>query len=243
MINGRELCKNNDGSILLGTTRTELLKHNIRNWEFNRPPDMKRIPEIVEQLEKQDNVDGFVYLFMRDDDIFCYDGIHRIEALREIKNKMNHRIIVHYYPRYNEDVINSKFKSLNKCVPVPELYTKAQKELDKRDLIETIVKNITTEFSNMFKATYKPNIPHENRDNFTDKLQGVIETLHLYGKSKKDIIEVLMNFNEEQKCNVNKVNKLSVRQYNKCNENNCFLFITKNWDNQLIKYYRYNKYT
>ena len=233
--------KNNDGSRVYGVYRKQLLSNKIKNWEFNRPPDMIRIPEIKAQLEKQDFVDGFIYLFNKDGDLFCYDGIHRIEALKTIESDINHIIIIHYYPDYNEDVIKKKFKMLNKCVPVPELYTRAHKELDKKNLIENIVKFAITEYKSMFKPTNRPNLPHENRDNFTNKIQHVIETLELTFENTK---KLLLEYNDVIKNRQPSfLKKLSEKQINKCKTYDCYIFTTRNWDTNLIKYYNNSKVT
>jgi len=235
MIEGKILHQNNDGSVLIGVYSNKLLEHNIQNWEFNRPPDMIRIPEIAEQLKKQNNVDGFIYLFKKDDKIYCYDGIHRMEALKMLKNEdKKYAVIVHYYLEYNEQKIKTKFSTLNKCVPVPELYTSAHKELYKRELIENVVKYVSTKYSNMFKASHNPRIPHENRDNFTDKIQKVIE--YIKNKDYNQIVTLIEDFNLRMR-ELKKI-KLSQKQLDKCVENNCFIFTIKNWDTQLIKYYK-----
>lgn len=237
MENCKLLFKNNDGSELYGVSRKKLDLSKIKNWEFNRPPDMIRIPEIKAQLEKQNFVDGFIYLFNKDGDLFCYDGIHRIEALKTIESDINHRILIHYYPDYNEDVIKNKFKMLNKCVPVPELYTRAHKELDRKNLIENIVKFAITEYKSMFKPTNRPNLPHENRDNFTNKIQHVIETLEL---TYEDTKKLLLEYNDFIKKNHKTIiKKLSEKQINKCITNNCYIFTARNWDDCLIQYYRF----
>ena len=235
MENCKLLFENNDVSELYGALRKKFDFNKIKNWEFNRPPDMIRIPEIKAQFENQDIVDGFIYLFNKDGDLFCYDGIHRIEALKTIESDINHRIFIHYYPDYNEDVIKKKFKMLNKCVPVPDLYTRAHKELDKKNLIENIVRFAITEYKSMFKPTNRPNLPHENRDNFTNKIHHVIETLELtYEETKKLLLEFNMYIKNEQP---SFLKKLSEKQINKCKTYDCYIFTTRNWDSNLIKYY------
>lgn len=245
-LNGKILCRNKDGSQLYGLTWNTLSKNNICNWELNRPYDNKRIPEIVEQLKRQDYVDGIIYLTKKDNTIICYDGIHRIEALKwleKINPHINHKIVVHYYPYYNEQLIKSKFETLNKCVPVPELYTSAHKELNIKNMIEQVVKHFHTTYSNMFKPSAKPNIPHENRDIFTNKIQHIIEELNLFHLSSNDFINILENYNsmlrEKFNQNQNKTKtKLSKKQLEKCQCNNCYLFMTKDWEFKFIRYYK-----
>lgn len=244
ILEGKILCKNKDGSQLYGLTRNTLSKMNIYNWELNRPYDNTRIPEIVEQLKRQDYIDGIIYLAKKDNRVICYDGIHRIEAikyLQKTKNNINHKIIVHYYPFYNEQLIKYKFETLNKCVPVPELYTSAHKELNIKNMIEDIVKHFYVKYFNMFKPSAKPNIPHENRDNFTNKIQNIIEQLDLFHMNFNDFINFMEKYNIilREKVNQNETKiKLSKKQLEKCKYNNCYLFITKDWEFRFIQYYK-----
>jgi hypothetical protein len=240
---GKKLSENSDKSEWYGTKWNILSKHKIINWEYNRPYDNKRIPEIAEQLKKQDYVDGVIYLFQRDNQIICYDGIHRIEALKYLDNtiennkikKCNHKIIVHFYPFYNEEIIKHRFVSLNKCIVVPEIYTKAHKLLDIKTNIEHIVKHFHTKYNNMFKSSSRPNIPHENRDIFTDKIQHILEELQI--SNEQDFIQMFENFNNHLRENINHF-KVSKKQIEKCNNNNCYFFIKKDWNYQFVNLYR-----
>jgi hypothetical protein len=240
IIDGKILCKNTDGSQLYGLTWKTLCKKHISNWKFNRPYDSTRIPEIVEQIKKQDYIDGIIYLASRENKIICYDGIHRIEALKFLQKEnpdISHKIIIHYYPFYNEQLIKQKFETLNKCVPVPELYTSAHKELNIKNLIENIVKHYQNKYYNMFKASSKPNIPHENRDNFTDKILHIIQELELSDIDYNKFIIVMDNYNDFMREAKNN-SKLSKKQIEKCDIYNCYLFIEKEWNFKFIRFYR-----
>lgn len=238
IVQGKTLRENKDGSQLYGISWNTLSKINISNWEFNRPYDTTRIPEIVEQLKKQDYVDGIIYLAKKEDDIICYDGIHRIEALKQLQ-KSNHRMVVHFYPFYNEQIIKNKFETLNKCVPVPELYTSAHKELNMKNSIEQIVKHFYNRYYPMFKPSPRPNIPHENRDNFTNKIQNIIEQLDLYHMTSHEFIDRMENYNMYLRNNeTENKNKITKNQLEKCIYNNFYIFIAKDWDSRFIMYCR-----
>jgi len=239
---GKVLCKNMDGSILYGTSWNELKRHNIMNWSLNRPYDIKRIPEIVEQLKKQDYVDGIIYMTKEDNKLVCYDGIHRIEALKNLEHDdfsdINHKIVVHYYPIYNEMKIKNKFETLNKCVPVPELYTSAHKELCVKKLIESVAKYFQDKYSQMFKGSKNPNIPHENRDNFIDKLLYIITELNFQDFSFDNVIYLLGRYNNYIIHDIQNRNiKLTNKQLSKCEKMNCYLFTSKNWDHNFMSWY------
>jgi len=64
----------------------------IRNWKYNRPIDISRIPSIKNYILKTKRVEGIICLaYSVDDDTFyCYDGIHRITSIQEIiKEQLN----------------------------------------------------------------------------------------------------------------------------------------------------------
>jgi hypothetical protein len=108
---GKLLTKCNENTYIYGITYQYLKEIQIENWIYNRPPDYTRIPEIIKQLEKQNYVDGFIYLVKYGENkYYCYDGIHRLEALRylyERNNKINHKIIIHLINNYDEQEIKS----------------------------------------------------------------------------------------------------------------------------------------
>lgn len=244
--NTYKICKNNDGSLILGITWKNLLNLDIPivNWEYNRPYDPKRIPEIVCQLEKQEYVDGVIYLVLNDDELICYDGIHRIEALKLLtkqKTEINHKMIIHYYNEYDEMTIKNKFELLNKCIPVPELYTHAHKKLHVKNTIDSIVKHYTTLYKEMFKPSNNPIIPHENRDRFMDKIDYIVTELNMENIDFDTIIDNINAYNEYIKRNINKF-KITIKQLKKCNDNNCYLFTNKEWHYAFVNYYRNEVY-
>lgn len=240
--NTYKICKNNDGSVIFGITWKQLINLSIPivNWEYNRPYDPKRIPEIVSQLEKQEYVDGIIYLTLKDDELVCYDGIHRIEALKLLtkqKTEVNHKLIIHYYNEYDEITIKNKFELLNKCIPVPELYTNAHKELRVKNVIDTIVKHYTSIYKDMFKPSNNPIVPHENRDRFIDKIDYIISEVNIENIDSETFINSINIYNEYIKTNINKF-KITVKQLKKCSDNNCYLFIKKDWHSMFVDFYR-----
>lgn len=235
-----KLCKHSDGSILLGVTWKSLSKMEIENWEMNRPFDSVRIPDIVEQLKKQNYVDGIIYLVCKNNKLICYDGIHRIEALKRLSSKdptTNHSIVIHYYPVYREETIIQKFIVLNKCVPVPQVYTTAHRELDRRNKIESIIKHFHSNYNKMFTSSSRPKIPHENRDVFTDKIDDIMKELDIYSERSDDIIGAMEKYNEQMRDYRCKV-KLSKKQLDKCEKNGCYIFIRKDWKYNFVRFYR-----
>lgn len=233
---GKLLSINNDGSSLYASRWTKLSQYTIVNWQLNRPPDPTRIPEIIHQLKKQDYVDGTIYLTNHNDTMVCYDGIHRIMALRKLSQTehINHKLFIHYLPEYNEEKIRQKFETLNKCIPVPEIYTTAHQQLQEKQHIEDIVSHLMCTYPKIFKPSLRPNIPHENRDRLTDKIHLIMKD-GSYDFS--DMIQWLDKFNAHMIEQLNNI-KLTKKQMNKCMETECYLFIRKDWHRAFLLFIR-----
>lgn len=251
-IDGTLLGECNDGCHIYATTWNRLQNIHIKNWEYNRPADMVRIPEIAKQLKKQNYIDGFIYLVKSNETyhsrpvFYCYDGIHRIEALHYLSNSNNdtcststnttsqtreldYKMVVHVYYEYDEMEIKRKFETLNKCIPVPEIYTKAEKELNMKNTIQEIVHYFYQKYTRHFSSNRRPNLPNENRDMFMEK---ITEFFHEHSEllmfHSNKLIELIEQFNSimREKC---RIIKMTQKQRDKCEKNDCFLFIRKNW--------------
>lgn len=250
------LGKNNDMSYLIKIKWKYLRELKIENWKYNRPHDIKRIPSIAKTIKNQKYMDGIIYLskqtikneLKQREKYICYDGIHRLETLKYLDkeneiNISNIVLIIHYIDNYDEEYIKQKFRILNKCIPVPEIYNETSRQLHNIQLIQNIVQQITTHFAEMFKSTSRPNVPHQNRDIFTDLVTNIIEELDLYHYNINDVIYLFRNFNNIMKKivieNSDKKLKLSLKQKTKCEQSDCYLFVYKNW-NEKFKY-EYNK--
>lgn len=252
-IDGTLLGECNDGCYMYATTWKRLQNIQIKNWEYNRPADMVRIPDIAKQLKKQNYLDGFIYLVkapkterentktisthQNKNVYYCYDGIHRIEALRYLSNDTtvnnDHKIVVHVYYDYDEMEIKRKFETLNKCIPVPEIYTKAEQELNMKKRIDEIVNHFYKKYIKHFSSNRRANIPNENRDIFIEKMTEFFqEHNELLSFHSSKLIEMIEQFNLIMKEKA-RVVKMTRKQYEKCCKNNCFLFIRKNWSKTL----------
>lgn len=251
---GKIICKYNDHTLLYGVTWNQIIDSNIiiENWKFNRPPDFIRIPQIANHIRHSDYIDGIIYLVKTDTiedtdssgnkitkTIYeCYDGIHRIEALRYLQKSqnVNHKVVFHITNENDDIIIKSKFEKLNKCIPVPELYSNASKQLDLIKKVEEIAKHFVTIYSKHFSPNRKTNVPNENRDLFIDKLSTFITSYRLSALSVEYIISTLERYNTIMKENVS-FYKLTKKQLDKCKKYNCYMFISKNWIISLEKLY------
>jgi hypothetical protein len=239
---------NKDGSSLYCARWSELLSYPIINWKYNRPADEVRIPEIRSQLLCQEYVDGVIYLANDNGTLVCYDGIHRIQGLNSIYvNPLfktmapDHKMFIHYYPEYDERKIRQKFETLNKCIPVPNIYSDAEKKLDCMEKVQGVVEYFTEKYKPMFKPSKNPNIPHVNRDVFTNHVETIIMELGLSSFNVVKIIKLFEDYNRLNEIDRNISKKLTCKQLTKCYQYNCFVFADKHWYIKIIKAFMNSK--
>lgn len=88
----------------------DILSAPINNWEYNRPPDMSRCPDIARYMyNSRKPIDTMIYLTYKNipDCFEVLDGIHRITALKIIKTE-NEKMkpIDHITPKQDLDKIH-----------------------------------------------------------------------------------------------------------------------------------------
>lgn len=239
-----EVMKNGKNSVLYKTTLKYIVKQNINNWQLNRPVDNVRVPDIAKDIYDLQQVFGIIYLvYNRTTSMFeCYDGIHRFEAMKYLyslqecrKDVKNIGVLVDISVHNDEAYIINKFTTINKCVPIPELFVKNDTKIDLRTKVIEIVEYFIHKYPKMFKSSSRPNVPHENRDRFIDKITDILTEFELDGESAEMVIQLILNYNLFVKNMLNGNDKLhnkkiTITQKIKCNENDMYVFWNKNWD-------------
>lgn len=74
---------------LIRTSTSNKVVASIRNWDKNRPPDRVRVKAIATDLvtRKAKWVDGLILVWKDSEGaMYCYDGIHRLEAARSLSD-------------------------------------------------------------------------------------------------------------------------------------------------------------
>ena len=230
----------------------DLLVDTVKNWEYNRSPDMARCPDIAKYIyNSKKSIDTMIYLsFNNLKEIFeVIDGIHRITALKIIKEQnsrpldlleqehyefgsdnnanwlYNQYIIVNI--RFNATLgeLIEAFENLNKCQAVPQIYIRDQKK-EKRNIIETIVNEWFVKYKKHFSSSSNPNIGNTNKNNFENLLDKIYEKYKIdesnYDKLRKKIDDANLTISQ----NIPK--KVSIDTYIKCKQTGCYLFLYKN---------------
>jgi hypothetical protein len=228
----------------------DLLVDTVINWEYNRPPDMERCPDIARYIyNSRKPIDTMVYLSFNNlkESFDVLDGIHRITALKMIKDEnskpfellcpgefgsdndatwlYNQYLIVNI--RFNSTLgeLIEVFKNLNKSQTVSELYV-CDYSKQKKEIIETIVNEWYFRFKKHFSSSENPVIGNTNRTKFSNLL------LHLYDKHKirqsncEKLKKILDDANLRVSANI--PSKVSIDTRAKCKETGCYLFLLKN---------------
>jgi hypothetical protein len=229
---GKYLFKQGDHYIYLADSITITKQSKI--WSKNRPCDNLRVDEIKTYITKNVMVDGVIYFAnLKDEGFVCYDGNHRREALKKI-NK-NYKIIINVLEEPSPTYLRNKFISLNKCVPVTDLFL--EEEPIKKNIINEIME-ATNYFLGQWtthrKTSPKPRRPNFNRDTLQEKIVEIMAFCGINIKENSEhndildsnaIIELVTEYNNELKDHLNDV-KCSETQRAKCLASNCFLFLT-----------------
>lgn len=223
--------------IILLTNIQQLRSINIYNWEYNRPIDKTRIPDIVKNNKHKTMLEGTIYLFKQRKKYYCYDGMHRLSSFSELNQQC--KIIVDIMLDPSQGTIVDRFTHINQSISVPELYTNNMFENDKKQIIIDVVNHFMEKYKSHFSPKQTYNIPNCNREVMTNKLTQLMSEDQCKEHFTKDewilYLSKLGNQIREKIENPNYKNyKLSSKQYEKCNKSDFFLFGVKNWEDEQI---------
>jgi hypothetical protein len=240
----------NENHAVYKITINDLLVDSVKNWQYNRPPDMARCPDIARYIyNSRKPVDTMLYLSFNNlkETFEVLDGIHRITALKIIKEENSKPLDLLEQPEfgsgndanwlYNQYVLVNirfnatvgelieAFKNLNKSQIVPELYIRDQAK-EKRDIIETIANEWFVKYKKHFSSSSNPIIGNTNRNKFVDLLDKIYEK-HKIDESNCEKLRKLLN-DANFKISTNIPTKASIDIRVKCKDSGCYLFLFKN---------------
>lgn len=228
--------------ILIG----DLLVASIKNWEYNRPPDMARCPDIARYIyNSKKPVDSMLYLTYTNinDNFEVLDGIHRLTALKIIKEENSKTIISEFGSNgdaewlYNQYlIVNIRFnanlgdlidifKNLNKSQTVPELYIKDHTK-EKREIIDIIANEWYIKYKKHFSSSANPIMGNTNRNKFVELLDTIYDKYNIDETSTNKLRDVLDEINNKISGQMPSKASLDIRL--KCKESGCYLFLYKN---------------
>lgn len=228
----------------------DLLVDTVVNWEYNRPPDMARCPDIARYMyNSREPIDTMFHLSFTNiaDKFEVLDGIHRLTALRIIKEENSKQadllspgefganndanwiyeqyVIVNI--RFNSKLgdLFEAFKNLNKCQSVPEIYLRDTKR-DKKEFIENIANEWFVRYKTHFSSSNNPNCGHTNKSKFIELLDKLYDKYKINETNKNMLVQALETANNKLRENI--PNKTTVSARIKCRDTGCYLFLYKN---------------
>jgi hypothetical protein len=224
---GKYICKQGDHYIYLADSLVVTEQSKI--WSKNRPCDELRVAEIEKYISTVNYVDGMIYFAnIEGEGLVCYDGNHRRCALMNLPK--NYKILINVLENPSFEYLKEKFISLNKCVPVTELFL--NKDETPQNSIDVIME-ATDYFCKIWKSHRKtspnPNRPNFNRDMLQSKIVGILEldnSLNINNIFKQQIIDCVNKYNlklQNKKYDI----KCTRSMRDKCISSGCFVFLEK----------------
>lgn len=238
--------KFNDTHMIYKILIGDLLVASIKNWEYNRPPDMARCPDIARYIyNSKKPVDSMLYLTYTNinDNFEVLDGIHRLTALKIIKEENSKTIISEFGSNndaewlYNQYlIVNIRFnanlgdlidifKNLNKSQTVPELYIKDHAK-EKREIIDIIANEWYIKYKKHFSSSANPIMGNTNRNKFVELLDTIYDKYNIDETCTNKLRDILDDINNKISGHMPSKASLDIRL--KCKESGCYLFLYKN---------------
>jgi hypothetical protein len=189
----------------------------ITLWKYNRPPDEKRVVDIETEMKQSQRMDGCIYLASVNNELVCYEGNHRREALKHLQ--VCQPILVDMIWNADDELLKREFARLNKAVSVPELYVNPNLISIKSE-IQEFIKEICIRHPDHVSTKQKCQRPNFNRDNLTDQIVRIIKEANIDIDTFKYKIEEL---NEKYKHEDH--SKLNPQMVKKCEKSGMWIFI------------------
>jgi hypothetical protein len=228
----------------------DLLVDAVKNWDYNRPPDMGRCPDIARYIYlSKKPIDTMIYLCYNNlkETFEVLDGIHRITALKMIKyeNSKPLDLLTDYEFGSGNDaswlfnqyiVVNIRFNStlgeqielfqnLNKSQNVPDLYIRDTNK-EKRDAINEIANEWFVRYKRHFSSSTNPNKGNTNRNKFVELLDKLYDKHNINDSNINKLKSLLEEANYQISLKIPL--KTTVDNRVKCKETGCYLFLLKN---------------
>ena len=188
---------------------------DVKQWKYNRPPDITRIPEIHDWMKQFRRMDGVLNLaYIIGEGLVCFEGNHRRLALEGLDIPVFADIVWDA----THETVTHEFRRLNKSVTVPDLYV-VETPATLRVELEDAVTDFRKKFKIMESTSPRPNRPHYNRDNLTNEFTRLQKELVIpVGELMTRIYALNEYYGENDK------SKLSEKVRKKCEASGLWLF-------------------
>lgn len=120
------------------------------------------------------------------------------------------------------------FQTINKSLPVPELYINQRTPQEKKKVIETLVAQWKQKYKSHFMTTRHPNMPNTNVELFTVFLEKIYNKYY-HSNTEREMEFIMSNklFDLNQMMSSKEFKRVSPKIMEKCRSTGCFLFLTK----------------
>ena len=246
-----------ENHLLLKIPIKDILHASIINWEYNRPPDMSRCPDIARYMyNSKKPVDTMIYLsYKNSNDCFeVLDGIHRLTALRiihqeNVKPKPIDFITPEHVGDYefgsNNDanwlydqylIVNIRFNAiLGDLIEIFKTLNKSQnvpdiyiRDVDKEK--RDIIEAIANEYQIRYKKNFSSSANPIVGNTNRNKFVNLLDKI--YDKYNFDNTQVIqfkqVLENANTRISMNVPTKVSIDSRLKARETGCYLFLYKN---------------
>ena len=188
---------------------------DVRQWKYNRPPDMSRVPEIHKWMKEFNRMDGVLNLaYIQNEGLVCFEANHRRLGLEGLEIK----VLLDVVWDATHEIVKHEFQRLNKAVSVPDLYI-VENDVNLRVQIEDAVALYRKKYPSHESSSGRPIRPNFNRDKLTDEFTRLQRELHI---SIPELLERLEKLNEKYKSRDR--SKLSTTVQLKCGLSELWLF-------------------
>jgi len=206
----------------------------VKGWKHNRPPDTLRVEEIVTHLKHTNTSDGQILLSVINGECVCYDGLHRLEAVKKYfpTGGIQARIM---YDSTDEET-RQEFTRINRGIPVPDLYF-SYDEISSHitKILQKFTKGFIQNYKIYLSSSRKPRKPNFNRDIFTDDIGSLIKEIYsdedIMKINEDTIAELLRKTNDiirkQHHDNTHRL-KISKKAIEKCEKHKMFIF-SRDW--------------
>jgi hypothetical protein len=213
----------------------EIYKHT-KIWSKNRPVDKSRLKPMADYFTKNEHIDGIIYLaILEEEGIVCYDGNHRRESIQFMED--NYSVMVDVIEQPNKSYLRDRFKSINQCVPISVLDENPEEFTDKfKYMIYSVVDTLSQKWPEHKVIGPNPRRPNFNRDKLINTITDIIINNMIYIENEEILLEAIEKYNDYIKKNIGTY-KISTNILEKCNRNNCYIFLDKNLDKLVIFFF------
>lgn len=172
----------------LGNCVTYLMPHSVllgldvKPWSYQRPVDDARVADIAAGIKEENDVHGIIAMAWHpEENLVVYDGQHRWKALESLPpgsvEDDEIKVFVEITWNATQDEITQRFKRVNNCVAVSELYMQGASADEQLAADQSEISSWMAAFCKKHRefvsTNGKPKRPQFNRDTFTEEIYAI----------------------------------------------------------------------